>query len=321
MSNDAARIPLVIDTDPGIDDAVALLLAANSPEVDLLAVTTVFGNVGLDVTTSNARRVLRLIGREDVPVAAGAARPLVHAQPHRAESWHGGDGLGGQAGLLPESVHAAASIGAVEQLVTVLRGAREQVTIVAIGPLTNIALLLGAHPDVKPRIGRLVIMGGAFTGGNTTATSEFNIWSDPEAARRVLVEEEVPITLVPLDLTLRCSVDGPWLEELAAGGGPGATLAKVIAHYRRAYREFYGQDAVALHDALAVLEATLPGTLRTTALPVEVLCDLGPARGATVADRRVGASGPRINVALDADLAYVRGLVLDRLRGDASADA
>jgi len=318
MRPDAARIPLVIDTDPGIDDAVALLLAANSPEVDLLAVTTVFGNVGPEITTANALRVLRLIGREDVPVAVGASRPLVHAQPHRAESWHGADGLGGQSGLLPEAVHAAEPVGAVEQLATVLLGSELPVTIAAIGPLTNVALLLSAHPELKARIGRLVIMGGAFAGGNTTATSEFNIWSDPEAARRVLVEEDVPVTLVPLDLTLRCAVDGPWLASLAAGGGPGATLAKVIEHYRTNYREFYGEDAVALHDALAVLEAALPGTLRTTALPLDVLCDFGPARGATIADRRLNAVGRRVDVALDADLDAVRALVLNRLRGRGS---
>lgn len=315
MNRATARIPLVIDTDPGIDDAVALLLAANSPEVDLLAVTTVFGNVGPEITTANALRVLRLIGRDDVPVAAGARRPLVHAQPHRAEGWHGADGLGGQAGSLPAAVRAAEPIGAVEHLAVVLRASASPVTIVAIGPLTNIALLLAAHPELKADIDRLVIMGGAFAGGNTTATSEFNIWSDPEAARRVLVEEDdIAVTLVPLDLTLRCAVDGPWLDTLEAGGGPGAILARIVAHYRTRYREFYGEDAVALHDALAVLEAALPGTLRTTALPVEVLCDLGPGRGATIADRRGKATGRRIAVALDADLDAVRALVLDRLR-------
>ncbi|MFB9907939.1 nucleoside hydrolase [Allokutzneria oryzae] len=317
MTSAAARTPLVIDTDPGIDDAVALLLAANSPEVDLVAVTTVFGNVGPEVTTANALRVLRLIGREDVPVAAGADRPLVHALVHRAEGWHGQDGLGGQSGLLPEAVRSPEPIRAVEQLATVLRGAELPVTIAAIGPLTNIALLLGSYPELKPRIGRLVVMGGAFSGGNTTATSEFNIWSDPEAARRVLVEEDVPTTLVPLDLTLRCALDGPWLASLAAGGGAGETLAKVVEHYRNRYREFYGEDGVALHDALAVLEAARPGTLRTTPLPVDVLCDLGPARGATIADRRLNASGRRVDVALDADLDAVRALVLDRLRGGA----
>jgi len=314
-TKDTARFPLVIDTDPGIDDAVAILLAANSPEVELVAVTTVFGNVGPEVTTSNALRVLQLIGRDDVPVAAGASRPLVHIQPHRAEGWHGADGLGGQSGLLPDSVRVPEAIGAVEQLATVLRGSDLPVTIAAIGPLTNIALLLAAYPELKHRIGRLVIMGGAFAGGNTTATSEFNIWSDPEAARRVLVEEDVPVTLVPLDLTLRCAVDGPWLATLARGGGPGKTLARVIEHYRTNYREFYGEDAVALHDALAVLEAVLPGTLRTTELPLDVLCDFGPARGATIADRRLTAAGRRVDVACDADLDAVRALVLARIVG------
>lgn len=306
-------IPLVIDTDPGIDDTAALLLAAASPEVDLRAVTTVFGNVELATTTSNALRVLALAGREDVPVAAGASRPLAYPQPHRAAEWHGDDGLGGRGELLPDSAQRVADRGAVELLASVLRGAEEPVTIAPIGPLTNIALLLASHPELKPAINRLVIMGGGFAGGNTTAGAEFNVWSDPEAARRVLVEEDVPTTLIPLDLTQRCTLDARWRQRLAAAGGRADVLAAIMVHYATRYEGMKGVDGVPMHDAVALLEAIMPGSLRTTPLPLDVLCDQGPSRGVTVADRRPDAPGHRVDVALDADLDAVREEVLRRL--------
>lgn len=305
-------LPLIIDTDPGVDDAVALLLAAASPEVDLRAVTTVYGNVGLATTTANAARVLALARRTDVPLAAGAARPLVHPQRERAEAVHGGDGLGGQAAALPPG-RPPDPRGAVALLAEVLRGAETPVTIAPIGPLTNIALLLAVHPELAPRIGRIVVMGGSLGAGNTTGAAEFNIYSDPEAAQRVLTQADVPVTLVPLDLTLRCPADAAWLDALAAGGPTCARLAAVIAHYRASYRARYGVDAVALHDAVALLEAILPGTLHTVPMPLQVACDLGPARGATV--RTCGEALPPVHVAIDADHGAVLAEILRRLTG------
>jgi pyrimidine-specific ribonucleoside hydrolase len=307
-------IPLIVDTDPGVDDAVALLVAMGSPEARLTAVTTVFGNVGLDTTTVNAQRLLALGGRADVPLGIGADRPLVHPQPYRAAEWHGADGLGGLADTLPPPAAPPDGRGAVELMAQVLRSADSPVTIAAIGPLTNVALLLAVHPPLASKIGRLVIMGGALAGGNTTAAAEFNVWSDPEAARRVLVEEQLPTILVPLDLTHRTWVDGGWLDALARSGERGAVLARVLEHYRGRWREAHGQDGVVLHDAVAVLEAVVPGMLRTTPLPLEVVCDHGPARGCVIADRRGPAVGRLVDVALDADLDAVRAEILARLR-------
>jgi len=307
-------VPMIVDTDPGVDDAVAVLLAAASPEVNLLAITTVFGNVDLATTTANALRLRALAGLGHVPVAAGAARPLVHPQAVRASDWHAADGLGGHADELGDPAGPVHARGAVALMADLLRAAPEPVTLVSIGPLTNVALLLAAHPDVRPRIGRIVAMGGALSGGNTTAATEFNVHCDPEAARRVLVEEDVPTTLVPLDLTLRCTVDGPWLDALAAAGPLGALLARMIEHYRTRFAAFSGRDEVALHDSLAVLEAAVPGTLCTTPLPLEVVCDHGPARGAVLADRRRGALGRLVDVATDADADAVGAAILDRLR-------
>jgi pyrimidine-specific ribonucleoside hydrolase len=309
--------PLIIDTDPGIDDAFAIALACASPQVDVIGVTTVFGNVGLANTTRNALRVLALCGREDVPVAAGADRPLVHPHAHRARHVHGDDGLSGLSDTLPERRTGVAGTDAVSLMVRLLDEAPEPVTIVPIGPLTNIALLLAAHPSIQSKIARLVIMGGGLAGGNVTAAAEFNIWSDPEAARRVLVEESVPVTLVPMDMTMQCAVDGAWLDKLAASGSRGAALVSLTAAYRSHYRKTLGHDGIVIHDAVAVAEAVKPGLLHTTAMPVEVDCGQGPARGMTIGDRRVIEPGSRreIDVALSADLDEVRSFLLSRLGG------
>jgi inosine-uridine nucleoside N-ribohydrolase len=307
----AVSTPIVIDTDPGVDDAVAIMLALASPEVDLKAVTTVFGNVALDATTANAGRLLALCDRVDVPIAVGAARPLVHPQRELAAEWHGNDGLGGRAATLPAPVPPGTRT-AIELLAEVLRASDQPVTLVPIGPLTNIALLLATHPELTPRIGRIVWMGGSLGAGNTSGVAEFNAHCDPEAAHRVLTQADVPVTMVPLDLTLRCPAGPEWIEALAGSGPRCAALAGVITHYRAAFRERYGIDAVAVHDAVAVLEAVLPGTLRTTPKPVAVACDLGPARGATVG--MADGSGPPVQVALDADTDKVLAEILERLR-------
>ncbi|MGI6875757.1 nucleoside hydrolase [Amycolatopsis sp. 3B14] len=314
--------PLIIDTDPGVDDAFAIALAALSEDVELLGVTTVFGNVPLEATTLNARRVLALCGRADVPVAAGAARPLVHAQLQRASHVHGSDGLSGRSAALPEPVRALEPGGAVSLLVSLLEAAAEPVTIAPIGPLTNIALLLAAHPEVREKIARIVVMGGGLAGGNTTGAAEFNIWSDPEAARRVLVEEPVPCVLVPMDLTYRCAVDSTWLGKLAASGPIGTALEALTPDYLAHYRKALGWDGIVLHDAVAVAEAIRPGILKTASYPIEVECSLGPARGATLVDRRrqalrADAEGDvapgRVEVAVDTDLEGLRGFILERL--------
>ncbi len=312
---------LLIDTDPGVDDAFAIALACASPEVDLLGVTTVFGNVGLAMTTRNALRMLALYGREDVPVAAGADRPLVYPHPHRARYVHGDDGLSDRSHLLPERATGLAGTDAVSLMVSLLEAAAEPVTIVPIGPLTNIALLLAAHPAVRSKIERIVIMGGGIERGNVTAAAEFNIWSDPEAARRVLAEEDLPTVLVPLDLTHRCAVDGAWLDRLAGSGERGRLLVELTATYREFYSRHLGHDGTVVHDAVAMAEAISPGLLATHTHSVDVECAHGPARGMVIADRRSAAarersgvdSGREVAVAVDADLGVVREFLLSRL--------
>ncbi|MCP2255797.1 pyrimidine-specific ribonucleoside hydrolase [Prauserella aidingensis] len=314
---------LIIDTDPGVDDAFALALAALGSDVELLGVTSVYGNVPLSATTINARRLLALCKRPDVPVAAGAARPLVHRHPNEAGYVHGADGLSGRSTTLPEPARPLDERDAVALMADLLAAADEPVTIAPIGPLTNIAALLAAHPAAAEKIERVVIMGGALGHGNSTAAAEFNVWSDPEAAHRVLTGGEAPCVLVPMDLTYRCAVDAAWLDELASSGPIGAALHALTPDYREHYRGALGWDGMVIHDAVAVAEAILPGTLHTERVPVQVECSFGPGRGATHADRRLPAlraSGAdpvpaaEVEVAVDTDLDALRGLLLDRLR-------
>jgi pyrimidine-specific ribonucleoside hydrolase len=305
-------IPLVIDTDPGIDDALAVLLALASPEVDLRLVTTVHGNVELAQTTENALRVLHLAGRADVPVAAGAAESLVHVQAERAGHVHGAAGLGGVE--LPPSAAAADPRPAVVALAELLTTSSEPVTVAAIGPLTNIALLLRVFPDAAARIGRLVVMGGsAGRGGNVTAAAEFNVWADPEAAQAVFASS-LPTVMVGLDVTLPTVLGEEGIARFGAAGPIGAQAAAILRQYLDHARTAYGTAGVVVHDALALTEAIAPGTLGTVRRDVVVDTGLGAGRGQTLVDRRrVSAAPTAVDVAETVDSAAAVEFLVTRL--------
>jgi pyrimidine-specific ribonucleoside hydrolase len=305
---------LIIDTDPGVDDAFAITLAALNPQVDLLAVTSTYGNVGLEATTINARRILALCGRHDVPVAAGAARPWVYPHPTEADYVHGGDGLSGKSHTLPEPQRPLEEEGAVELMARLIRESPEPVTITPIGPLTNVATLLAAYPELAPKIEKIVLMGGGIAKGNATATAEFNIWADPEAAQRVIGYEStrVPVVIVPLDVTHKCAVNAEWLDKLAASGPIGARLVDITSDYQIHYKKS-GVDGIVLHDATAVAEAINPGLLTIEQFAVTVDTTFGPSRGTTLVDRRrdaISRATHKVSVATDADVAAVGDYVL-----------
>jgi pyrimidine-specific ribonucleoside hydrolase len=305
-------IPLVIDTDPGIDDALALLLAVASPEVDLRLVTTVHGNVELAQTTDNALRVLHLAGRADVPVAAGAAASLVHPQPERAGHVHGNAGLGGV--QLPPSPAGVDPRPAVVALAELLMSSPVPVTVAAIGPLTNIALLVRVFPEAAERIGRLVVMGGSATrGGNVTAAAEFNVWADPEAAQAVL-GSTLPTVLVGLDVTLPTVLDEHDIARFAAAGPVGAQAAAILQQYLEHARRSYGTTGVVVHDALALTEAIVSGSLTTVRRHVVVDTGLGAGRGQTLVDRRTVSGSPTaVEVAEGVDSAAAVEFLVTRL--------
>jgi pyrimidine-specific ribonucleoside hydrolase len=306
--------PLIIDTDPGIDDALALLLALASPEVDLRLVTTTHGNVELPQTTENALRVLHLAGRSDVPVAAGARSALVHPQAERAAHVHGAAGLGGVA--LPASPAAVDPRPAVVAMAELLTSSPEPVTVASIGPMTNLALLLGVFPDAAARIDRLVVMGGsAGRGGNVTAAAEFNAWSDPEAAQAVF-GAGLPTVMVGLDVTEPTVLAEEGIARIAAAGPIGSTAAAILQHYLEFARATYGAPGVVVHDALALTEVIVPGTLRTVRRDVVVDTTLGAGRGQTLADRRTVSTAPTaVEVAEGVDSAAAVEFLVSRLIG------
>jgi pyrimidine-specific ribonucleoside hydrolase len=285
-------IPIVLDCDPGHDDAVALLLALASPELDVLAVTTVGGNAGLDRVTENALRVLALAGRPDIPVAAGAEHPL-RGRLHTAPHVHGESGLEGPA--LPPAESAPVPEAATTFIARVIADAPEPVTLVPVGPLTNIALLLERHPEVRDRIARICVMGGAIGEGNITPSAEFNIWVDPEAAD-IVFRSGLPLTMIGLDVTHQAVVWEHEYRAWAETGGRASTLVAGLLEYFQAFHErVYGWAGTPIHDAVAVAQVAHPGIVTTLPYPVAIELDGTLTRGRTVVDLR-GVTGQPANV-------------------------
>ena len=295
---------VLLDCDPGHDDAIAILLALASPEVELLGVTTVAGNQTLQKTTDNAIRVLELAGRGDVPVAMGSPRPLVRA-PFVAAYVHGETGLDGPD--LPEPQGSPVEAHAVDFLAERLAGT----TLVATGPLTNVALLLARYPDARPE--RIVLMGGAIAEGNVTPAAEFNVWADPEAAARVFASG-LDVTMVGLDVTHKALLTRAHAETLRGSGRIGEVVAELLDFYGVFHREVYGFDGSPVHDAVALAHAFLPGLLKLERLNVRVDCDSELCRGRTVVDvwRRTGLD-PNASVAVSIDDNAFLDLLLERL--------
>jgi pyrimidine-specific ribonucleoside hydrolase len=277
----ADRIPFILDCDPGHDDALALVVGLARPELRLLAVTTVAGNAGLPETTRNALRVLTLLGRTDIPVAAGAAGPLLRSL-HVADNVHGASGLEGAD--LPEPAFARRPEGAIELIRATLEASSEPVTIAAVGPLTNIALLVRSHPGLLERIASIRVMGGAITEGNTTASAEFNIWQDPEAAR-IVFDCGRPITLMTLDTTHQALFRAADVERLEAlGTRVAAVFADLLRFFGRFHAQRYGWDGSPIHDAVSVAHLAVPDLVRTVPYRVDVETASELTRGRTVVD-------------------------------------
>jgi inosine-uridine nucleoside N-ribohydrolase len=297
---------IVHDCDPGHDDAIALLLALASPEVEVLGVTTVAGNQTLEKTTANAIRVLDLVGHDEVPVAAGAAAPLVR-EPYVAAYVHGETGLDGPD--LPRPRREPLQQHAVEFIADEIRARNGGVTLVPTGPLTNVALLLALHPDARPE--RIVLMGGAIAEGNITPAAEFNIWADPEAAARVFASG-IDITMIGLDVTHKALFTKRHEEKLI--GSVGETIRALLQFYGEFHRRQYGWEGSPIHDAVAIAHVIRPDLVETAERGVKI--DTGPelSRGRTYVDlwRRAGWD-PNAHVAVDIDPERFLDFLVERL--------
>lgn len=274
---------IIIDTDPGQDDAVAILLALASPEIEVLGLTTVAGNVPLRLTTVNALKVCELAGRSDMAVHPGADRPL-DRELVTAEQVHGAGGLGGPD--LPEPVMAARSEHAVDFILRTLRAEPAgSVTLCVLGPMTNIALALAKAPDVVARVARIVAMGGGYTeGGNTTPVAEFNIHVDPKAAAEVFASG-VPIVLMPLDVTHQCMVTRARARAFRAlDSRAGIVVAEMMEFSERFDVEKYGTDGAPLHDPCVIAWLLAPEMFQGKDVNVEVETRSELTLGQTVID-------------------------------------
>ena len=280
MSEIAAH-PVIVDCDPGHDDALALLLAAGDSRLRLLGVTTVAGNQTLDKTTRNALKILALAGVADVPVAAGCDRPLV-GDLAVAEDIHGASGLDGPDLDVP--IAEVADVHGVELMRRLIMGSAEPVTLIATGPLTNVALLLRRHPEVMPRVRRIVFMGGSTERGNTTPYGEFNIVTDPEAADIVL-RSGLPTTMIGLNVTHQAVATTEIIAEFRGlGTRLGAVCADLMTFFASAYLRVFGFEHPPVHDPVAVACVIDPSVVRTVAVPVTVELTGTYTRGATVVD-------------------------------------
>ncbi|WP_165795310.1 nucleoside hydrolase [Deinococcus koreensis] len=305
--------PVILDGDPGLDDAVAWLLALASPELEVLALSTVHGNVGLPLTTRNAGVVLALAGPagEGVPYGAGADQPLVVAET-TAASIHGASGL--PASDLPEPLRAPESEHAVHALIRRARARPGEITLIASGPLTNLALALRLAPELPGLLREVVWMGGSTAQGNRTAAAEANALSDPHAAR-IVFESGLRLSMVGLNVTMRCIATPERIHALRElGTRAGRVCAELLTFYAGVYRARYGLEGGALHDPLAVAAALRPELLDWQDMFVEVEVQPGPNLGRTVCDLYgVGGHAPNASVAVGVRHEAFFALLLERL--------
>jgi inosine-uridine nucleoside N-ribohydrolase len=301
---------VLLDCDPGHDDAIALLLALASPEVELVGVTTVHGNQTLEKTTANALKLLEFVGRTEIPVAAGAARPI-RREAFVAEYVHGKSGMDGPS--LPDPTTAPDPRHAVAFIAETLLASEEPVTLVPTGPLTNIGLFLALHPEAAERVERIVLMGGAIGEGNVTPAAEFNIWVDPEAADRVFTSG-LDVTMIALDVTHQ-AIFGPGpTAELKAAGRVGVMVAELLEFYGRFHKRSYGWDGSPIHDAVAMAHVFRPGIVETIHTGVRVDCGEELGRGRTNVDLR-GRVGwePNAHVSVGIDAEAFVSLLVERI--------
>ena len=304
---------VIFDTDPGVDDSMALLFMLCSPELQVEAVTTVFGNVDVEQTTRNALIVLDVAGRADIPVARGSGRPLLRERRRTGSLVHAENGLGGIE--LPTPSREPSRQRAAELIVERVMATPGRLSLVAVAPLTNIALAVRLEPLIAQSVRELVIMGGAATvPGNTTPVAEANIANDPEAAW-IVFHAGFPLTMVGLDVTTQVTMTPEYLAELKHSGTPEGEFIHAIAqHYSSHYARRTGRAGFPVHDSSAVLYAIDPSYFQTERWFVDVETKSERAFGQTIADRRgQWEREPNVNVCLGVNAEPFLALYRERI--------
>lgn len=308
----AGKIPIIIDCDPGHDDALAILLAAGTPTLDVLAITTVAGNQTLDNVTANASSVAQLGGLK-CPIARGASGPLV--RPAITADVHGLTGLDGpEAGDLPAPQPAVATP-ACDLIAELVLARPGEVTLVALGPLTNVAMALRRTPALAQALKGIYLMGGSVGSGNITPAAEFNIFVDPEAAR-VVFRSAVPTVMVPLEVTHRALATDAVIADIAAlDTRLSCALVKILAFFKQAYLRDQGFEDPPIHDPCAVMALVHPDVIKITKAPIDVETTGTLTTGQTVVDRRAPApEGCTTAYASDIDVDAFWAHVLEALK-------
>lgn len=304
------KIPVILDGDPGHDDAIAWMLAASSPLLDIRAVTSVSGNQTIEKTTYNARRICTLLGLH-CPIGMGRPKPLYSA-PMNAPSVHGASGLDGP--VLPEPAMEIDPLRSVELMAKVLRESEETVCLVPTGPLTNVAALLLAHPELKEKIRCISLMGGGIAYGNWTCAAEFNILVDPEAAD-IVFQSGIPIYMSGLDVTEKALI---FPEDFNRVRAVGNQVARVVADWLEFFYGFHrklGYTGAPVHDAVAVTALIRPDLLIMQDMYVQVETKGEYCRGTTVGDRMgVWGKEPNAHVCVGIDRQGFADLLVDAVK-------
>ena len=290
---------IIIDTDPGVDDALTFLLALASPEIKLEALTTIHGNIGIEKTTRNALAVLELANASHIPVARGCELPLISELATSGEAVHGQSGIG--KAILPEPKSKVVDRHAIDFLIERILSEPNQFTLFTIGPMTNLALAIRKEPRIVPALKELIIMGGAIRqGGNATPLAEFNIHADPHAAH-VVFHSGIPITLIPLDVTYKCLLTIADVERLNKINSPIARFVRdATAVYMEFYKKYENFDGCALHDPLTLATIIAPELFTYEEHHVDVDISGGVSTGKTFADfMKVSKKPANMKVALD----------------------
>ncbi|AGJ86092.1 pyrimidine-specific ribonucleoside hydrolase RihA [Raoultella ornithinolytica] len=305
-------LPIILDCDPGHDDAIAMVLALASPELDVKAITASAGNQTPDKTLRNVLRMLTLLGRQDIPVAGGARKPLMR-ELIIADNVHGESGLDGPA--LPEPDFTPQACTAVELMAKTLRESPQPVTIVATGPQTNVALLLNSHPELHDKIARIVMMGGAMVLGNWQPAAEFNIYVDPEAAE-IVFQSGIPVVMAGLDVTHRAQIHGLDIERFRQVGNPVATIVAELLDFFMEYHKDakWGFTGAPLHDPCTIAWLLKPELFTSVERWVGVETQGKYTQGMTVVDYYfLTGKQPNTTVLLDIDRERFVDLLVERL--------